>query len=44
MDHASKVNDHKSVDIVQHILNQDPANVMLRLHVNRIRIAFSDAN
>ena len=39
MDHASKVNDHNSVDIVQHLLIQDPANVMLRLHVNRIRIA-----
>jgi hypothetical protein len=39
MDHASKVNDHNSVDIVQHLLNQDPANVMLRSHVNRIRIA-----
>ena len=44
MDHTSKVNDHNSVDIVQHLLNQDPANVMLRLHVNRIRIALSDAN
>ena len=44
MDHASKVNDHKSVDIVQHLLSQDPANVMLRLHVNRNRIALSDVN
>jgi hypothetical protein len=39
MDHASKVSDHNFVDIVQHLLIQDPANVMLRLHVNRIRIA-----
>jgi hypothetical protein len=34
MDHASKVNNRNSVDIIQHPLNQDPANVILRLHVN----------
>jgi hypothetical protein len=34
MDHASKVNDHNAVDIIQHLLNQDPADVMLRLRVN----------